>query len=155
MSTEGQPKVSDFGISAFMDNTIAQVSGAGAASGSASMHVGRQAGGEPGGCPPVSRSGPAACGRAPRPPRPAHAPPPQCHTFLGTVTYMSPERLNGEPYSFPADVWALGLTLLECATGKYPYDASGGTIQLMIQVGRVGGREGVGRRARGRVGGDC
>lgn len=28
-----------------------------------------------------------------------------------------------------------GLTLLECATGKYPYDASGGTIQLMIQVG--------------------
>lgn len=36
-----------------------------------------------------------------------------------------------------------GLTLLECATGKYPYDASGGTIQLMIQVsarcGNVGG----------------
>lgn len=25
MSTDGQPKVSDFGISAFMDNTIAQV----------------------------------------------------------------------------------------------------------------------------------
>ncbi len=58
----------------------------------------------------------------------------QCHTFLGTVTYMSPERINGEPYSFPADIWALGLTLLECATGRYPYDASGGTIQLMIQV---------------------
>ena len=47
---------------------------------------------------------------------------------------MSPERINGEPYSFPADVWALGLTLLECATGRYPYDASGGTMQLMIQV---------------------
>lgn len=27
MSTDGQPKVSDFGISAFMDNTIAQVGG--------------------------------------------------------------------------------------------------------------------------------
>ena len=29
----------------------------------------------------------------------------QCQTFLGTVTYMSPERINGEPYSFPADIW--------------------------------------------------
>lgn len=48
---------------------------------------------------------------------------------------MSPERINGQPYSSPADIWALGLTLLECATGRYPYDASGGTIQLMIQVG--------------------
>jgi serine/threonine protein kinase len=47
---------------------------------------------------------------------------------------MSPERLDGQAYSFPADVWALGLTVLECATGKYPYNASGGTIQLMIQV---------------------
>jgi len=81
MSTSGEPKVSDFGISAFVDNTIAQ-----------------------------------------------------CHTFLGTVTYMSPERINGQPYSFPADIWALGLALVECATGRYPYDASGGTIPLMIQL---------------------
>ena len=29
----------------------------------------------------------------------------QCHTFLGTVTYMSPERINSEPYSFPSDIW--------------------------------------------------
>ena len=29
----------------------------------------------------------------------------QCHTFTGTVTYMSPERINSEPYSFPADIW--------------------------------------------------
>ena len=47
---------------------------------------------------------------------------------------MSPERINGQAYSFPADVWALGLTLLECALGRYPYDASGGTMQLMIQL---------------------
>ena len=30
----------------------------------------------------------------------------QCHTFLGTVTYMSPERINSEPYSFPSDIWS-------------------------------------------------
>jgi serine/threonine protein kinase len=59
----------------------------------------------------------------------------QCNTFLGTVTYMSPERISNEQYSFPADVWSLGLALIECATGQYPYDASVGPLQLMIQVG--------------------
>ena len=81
MSTDGEPKISDFGISAFIDNTIAQ-----------------------------------------------------CNTFLGTVTYMSPERIDGKPYSFPADIWAIGLTLLECITGRYPYDASSGTMELMLHL---------------------
>lgn len=30
-----------------------------------------------------------------------------CNTFLGTVTYMSPERINNEQYSFSADIWSL------------------------------------------------
>ncbi len=47
---------------------------------------------------------------------------------------MSPERINNEQYSFPADLWSLGLALIECATGSYPYDASVGPLQLMIQV---------------------
>ncbi|KAK9815893.1 hypothetical protein WJX72_011527 [[Myrmecia] bisecta] len=78
---DGGAKITDFGISAFVDNTLAV-----------------------------------------------------CNTFLGTVTYMSPERINSQPYSFPADIWSLGLALLECATGQYPYDASVGPLQLMIQV---------------------
>lgn len=61
-----------------------------------------------------------------------------CHTFTGTVTYMSPERVDGLPYGLPSDVWALGLTLLEAVTGKYPYDASAGVMQLMVQVGGRG-----------------
>eukprot|EP00760_Papus_ankaliazontas_P018575 PhM_4_TR17548/c0_g1_i1/m.99401 len=42
-------------------------------------------------------------------------------TFLGTLSYMSPERLQGTDYKFEADVWSLGMTLLECATGTHPY----------------------------------
>ena len=39
----------------------------------------------------------------------------KCGTFVGTVPYMSPERIQGEEYSYASDVWALGLTLVECA----------------------------------------
>ena len=67
----------------------------------------------------------------PCPALPARA---QCNTFLGTVTYMSPERINNEKYSFNADIWSLGLSLVELATGRYPYDATEGPLQLMIHV---------------------
>ncbi|KAJ9447564.1 Mitogen-activated protein kinase kinase 1 [Diplonema papillatum] len=33
------------------------------------------------------------------------------HTGIGTTNYMAPERLNNLPYSYPADVFALGLVL--------------------------------------------
>jgi len=42
--------------------------------------------------------------------------------FIGTPIYMSPERLQGQPYSYPSDVWSIGLSLLTCALGKYPVD---------------------------------
>eukprot|EP00293_Proteomonas_sulcata_P011918 CAMPEP_0184317942 /NCGR_PEP_ID=MMETSP1049-20130417/99685_1 /TAXON_ID=77928 /ORGANISM="Proteomonas sulcata, Strain CCMP704" /LENGTH=294 /DNA_ID=CAMNT_0026637523 /DNA_START=48 /DNA_END=932 /DNA_ORIENTATION=+ len=45
----------------------------------------------------------------------------KCTTFVGTYLYMSPERFGSEPYSFPSDVWSFGLTMIECATGDYPY----------------------------------
>ncbi|KAM3130241.1 hypothetical protein pb186bvf_017636 [Paramecium bursaria] len=45
----------------------------------------------------------------------------QRNTWIGTVTYMSPKRLRGEAYSADTDIWSLGLTLLECAWGKFPY----------------------------------
>lgn len=37
-------------------------------------------------------------------------------TVVGTVRYMSPERLHGEAYGRPADVWGLGLVMIECVT---------------------------------------
>jgi serine/threonine protein kinase len=41
-------------------------------------------------------------------------------SFVGTVCYMSPERIVGERYSFPSDIWSFGLTLLAVACGKFP-----------------------------------
>jgi mitogen-activated protein kinase kinase 3 len=46
-------------------------------------------------------------------------------TFVGTFTYMSPERLNCENYSYPADIWSLGMTILSLALGKYPFELEG------------------------------
>ncbi|CAM9334692.1 unnamed protein product [Ascophyllum nodosum] len=46
----------------------------------------------------------------------------RAHSFAGTAIYMSPERLQGEPYGPAADVWSLGLTLLTLAIGKYPLE---------------------------------
>ncbi|KYQ99948.1 MAP kinase kinase [Tieghemostelium lacteum] len=42
-------------------------------------------------------------------------------TWVGTVTYMSPERISGRSYAFDSDIWSLGLTILECALGRFPY----------------------------------
>jgi serine/threonine protein kinase len=39
-------------------------------------------------------------------------------TTLGTATYLSPEQAAGEAVGPPTDVYALGLVLLECLTGR-------------------------------------
>ena len=46
--------------------------------------------------------------------------PQMARTFVGTTTYMSPERLSGEPYGFSADVWGLGMSLLTAGLGRFP-----------------------------------
>uniref|UniRef100_A0A7S1LHW7 Protein kinase domain-containing protein n=1 Tax=Neobodo designis TaxID=312471 RepID=A0A7S1LHW7_NEODS len=43
----------------------------------------------------------------------------------GTILQMSPERLRGEPHSFPSDVWSLGVTALQLATGRHPFVPQG------------------------------
>ncbi|MCI2423917.1 serine/threonine protein kinase [Saccharopolyspora sp. K220] len=45
--------------------------------------------------------------------------------IVGTATYMAPEQVSGAEVSYPADVYALGLVLLECVTGKVEYSGAG------------------------------
>ena len=42
------------------------------------------------------------------------------NSFVGTRSYMSPERLQGSQYSVASDLWSLGLSLLEMSLGVYP-----------------------------------
>ncbi|XP_068642507.1 mitogen-activated protein kinase kinase 3 isoform X2 [Aristolochia californica] len=81
INLKGEPKITDFGISAGLENSVAM-----------------------------------------------------CATFVGTVTYMSPERIRNESYSYPADIWSLGLALFECGTGEFPYTADDGPVNLMLQI---------------------
>ena len=45
-------------------------------------------------------------------------------TFVGTGTYMAPERIQGSPYTVKSDVWSVGLTLMELAIGKFPFGST-------------------------------
>lgn len=65
-------------------------------------------------------------------------------TFVGTGTYMAPERIQGSPYTVKSDVWSVGLSLMELAIGKFPFsiesededDAGGpqGILDLLQQI---------------------
>jgi mitogen-activated protein kinase kinase len=47
-------------------------------------------------------------------------------TFVGTGTYMAPERIQGSPYTVKSDVWSVGLSIMELAIGKFPFGGSDG-----------------------------
>lgn len=65
-------------------------------------------------------------------------------TFVGTSTYMAPERIQGAKYTVKSDVWSLGLMVMELAIGRFPFDASetagdrepsmGGILDLLQQI---------------------
>ena len=44
--------------------------------------------------------------------------------------YMAPERITGEQYSYPSDVWSLGMSLLTLALQQFPYTVSEGFFGL-------------------------
>ncbi|KAK7314677.1 hypothetical protein VNO77_33204 [Canavalia gladiata] len=53
-----------------------------------------------------------------------------CNSYVGTCAYMSPERFDpdacgGNYNGFAADIWSLGLTLLELYVGHFPFLQAG------------------------------
>lgn len=43
---------------------------------------------------------------------------------------MSPERIRNRPYSYMSDIWSLGIVLMECATGRYPFHDNNNCIEV-------------------------
>ena len=58
-------------------------------------------------------------------------------TFTGTQGYLAPERIReGNNCSPVADVWSLGLALIELATGKFPFppEAMASVLDLLNYI---------------------
>jgi tetratricopeptide (TPR) repeat protein len=45
----------------------------------------------------------------------------QTESLVGTLAYLSPEQIEGQPLTFAADVYTLGVTLFQLLTGRLPF----------------------------------
>lgn len=69
----------------------------------------------------------------PAPPSASAGGPRRKASFVGTPGFMAPEVILGRPYDASADVWSLGMTVIELAEGAVP-DSDGPAGQLVLSL---------------------
>lgn len=57
-------------------------------------------------------------------------------TMAGTMEYTPPEVMNGEKYTFSADVYSLGVTAYQMMVGKTPYATEHGVATMDLLLGK-------------------
>ncbi|KAL3736357.1 hypothetical protein ACJRO7_025329 [Eucalyptus globulus] len=65
--------------------------------------------------------------------------------FSGTPMFMAPEVARNEEQSFPSDVWSVGCTVIEMATGKGPW-AESDPVSVLYRIGFSGDAPEIPRR---------
>ncbi len=55
---------------------------------------------------------------------------------IGTLSYMPPEQVAGDPIDARADLFAVGCTMFEMASGRLPHQGST-EIELMVKMGMM------------------
>lgn len=58
------------------------------------------------------------------------------HEIIGTPAYLAPEQVHGAAVGPPADIYALGLVLLECLTGRVEYAAESRAEAALARLSR-------------------
>jgi len=58
-------------------------------------------------------------------------------TTMGTVSYMAPEQLEDHDVGPAADIWSLGMVLLECLTGRRVYQGTPSEVMARRLAGPV------------------
>jgi serine/threonine protein kinase len=56
--------------------------------------------------------------------------------IIGTPAYLAPEQVRGSDIGPAADIYALGLVLLECLTGEIEYPGRGGLAAALARLDR-------------------
>lgn len=55
-------------------------------------------------------------------------------SFVGTATYMSPERIRESRYSTPSDIWSVGIVIAQCLLGEYPFKRAGNNFMELLKT---------------------
>jgi serine/threonine protein kinase len=55
-------------------------------------------------------------------------------SIRGTPYWMAPEVIKQTGHGCPADIWSLGCTVIEMATGKPPWSTCAGPVAAMFQI---------------------